>query len=129
MVEGAQPLEHGHTNLVGADLVAGRAELLFDVGDHAIEHRVVEPARAGTLDPGAQLRAIERLRDAGTLADGQRDILDALVRRVPPTARQALPPSSDRGTLFRNARIDDLVVVLTAVGTPHPGNGSAHSTR
>ena len=69
---------------------------------------------------GPQLGPVERLgRPRRACARASGDVLDPLVGRVAAPAREALAPAPDRAAFVGDARVDDLVVVLPAVRTPH----------
>src|SRR6185295_5075260 len=67
------------------------------------------------LDEARQdLAPVERLPPVVLLDDAQRALLDALVGRVAPPARHALPAAADREPVAARPRVDHAVVVHLA---------------
>jgi hypothetical protein len=119
VIQVAQPLEHGPPDPVAGNFAAGRSQVFFDADHDCVDRVVVETAGPGVRDPGAQLRAIERLDFTRPLAHHHGDVLDPFIGRVAPSAHEALTAAPNRGTVLGQTRVDDLVVIRSAIRALH----------
>jgi hypothetical protein len=119
VVEGPEPLEYRHTDPVARNLEPDGPELLFDVGDELIDRCIVETPVSRALDPRPELDAVERFDRATALGNEQRCFFDPFVGGEPPTARKTLATATNRRSFLTDTRVDNLVVVRSAVRTAH----------
>src|SRR5205823_1276767 len=120
VIELPEAAEHLDADLLGGDHWPLAPKLLLDPGG---ELRDLFPAHRAVLDRLGHARLdlgpVERLLLPVTLDDREAGHLDALERRVPAAAGQALTAAPDRRTGVRGPRVDDLVLEVAAPWTSH----------
>ena len=118
LVERAQRGEDREPDLVGVELgLAAEAQRVLDVLAEARELGVGDRAAlAGLADAGDRLVAVERLGRAGALEHRELHLLD---RREAAVALRARTTAADRTAVVGDPGVEDLGVLVLAVGTVH----------
>jgi hypothetical protein len=128
LVERPERGEDRQADVVGVELgVTGEAQRVLDLLAEAGELVVGDRAAlAGLADAGDRLAPVERLGRAGALEHRQLDLLD---RGEAAVARGARAAAADRATVVGDAGVEDLGVLVLAVGTVHAGPPSGRCSR
>src|SRR3990172_6658326 len=124
-----QLIQAGHDQLPDLARVPLPVRLLHQAGldllGDLLEFGHAHGPLLGGLEEAAQnLVAIKGLPAAILLHHHELDLFNALVRREPPLAVQALPASPDRRPVAGLPRVDDLLLHLPAKGALHQGRSS-----
>jgi hypothetical protein len=107
-------------DLLARDLTPTRLpQLPLDVSGRDLEDRARDAVLRGAGHAGEHLLHVERRHRTGALPHEQGRPLDALEGREALPAGQALTTATDRLAARLRARVDDVVVVLSAAGASH----------